>query len=71
MTYGYARVSSRDQNLDRQLDALLKAKIERENIFTDKLSGNTSIVNLQCKLSVIHRKSIDLNKSVVYNKFDF
>lgn len=34
MIYGYARVSSTDQNLDRQLSALNAAKIE--SIFTDK-----------------------------------
>ena len=39
MTYGYARVSSRDQNLDRQLIALGEAGVEEQNIFTDKFSG--------------------------------
>ena len=37
MIYGYARVSSTDQNLDRQLSALNAAKIEA--VFTDKASG--------------------------------
>ncbi len=35
---GYARVSSKDQNLDRQIEALLPY-VDRENIFTEKLSG--------------------------------
>lgn len=35
--YGYARVSSKDQNLDRQIAALNDAGVER--IFADKQSG--------------------------------
>src|SRR3954467_10669244 len=36
---GYARVSTDDQNLDLQHDALIHAGVERERIFQDKLSG--------------------------------
>lgn len=39
MLYAYARVSSKDQNLDRQLSALMQAGVDKENIFTDKQSG--------------------------------
>ena len=38
-TYGYARVSSTDQNLDRQLDSLTSFGVEPNNIFKDKVSG--------------------------------
>ncbi len=37
--YGYVRVSSRDQNEDRQLIAMREMNIPRENIFVDKQSG--------------------------------
>ncbi len=37
--YGYARVSTREQNLDRQIDAIVAAGVPKENIFTDKRSG--------------------------------
>ena len=39
MVYGYARVSSVDQNEDRQIAALLEAKVPNENIYMDKMSG--------------------------------
>ncbi len=38
-TYGYARVSTREQNLDRQLDALVGFGVGREGIFADRASG--------------------------------
>ena len=37
MVYGYARVSTADQNLDRQLDALRKHGIDK--LFCEKMSG--------------------------------
>lgn len=37
---GYARVSSKDQNLDRQLAALKKEKVFR--VFTDTVSGSST-----------------------------
>ena len=37
--YGYVRVSSTDQNEDRQLDALDDIGVEKSNIYTDKQSG--------------------------------
>jgi DNA invertase Pin-like site-specific DNA recombinase len=37
--YGYIRVSSKEQNPARQEDALLKAGVEKDYIFTDKMSG--------------------------------
>ena len=39
MNYGYARVSTIAQNLDRQLDELTKLGIGESHIYTDKESG--------------------------------
>lgn len=38
-TYGYARVSSRDQCLDRQLDSLEEFGVDKKCIYCDKASG--------------------------------
>lgn len=37
--YGYARVSSREQNEDRQIEALKNFGVSNENIIVDKCSG--------------------------------
>ena len=39
MDLGYARVSTAKQDLDRQIEALLEAGIERKQIYVDKKSG--------------------------------
>ena len=39
MIYGYIRVSSTDQNEDRQLIALNEKGVEKQNIYMDKQSG--------------------------------
>ncbi len=39
MTYGYARVSSLEQNEERQLIALKKAGVRRKTLYVDKQSG--------------------------------
>ena len=40
MVFGYARVSTTDQNLNLQIDAFLKEGIEEKNIYTDKVSSS-------------------------------
>ena len=64
--YGYVRVSSRDQNEDRQLIAMHEAGVPPGNIFMDKLSGKNfnrpqykSMMNIMKKDDVIFIKSID------------
>jgi DNA invertase Pin-like site-specific DNA recombinase len=42
MDYGYARVSTTQQDLQRQLDALTKASIDNKRIYSDKKSGATA-----------------------------
>lgn len=39
MIYGYVRVSSKDQNEDRQLIAMAEAGVPEKNVFVDKQSG--------------------------------
>ncbi len=39
MIYGYIRVSTRDQNLDRQLDAMAEFGVEDRCVYADKQSG--------------------------------
>jgi len=39
MLIGYARVSTDEQNLDLQRDALLKAGVSAKDIYTDKVTG--------------------------------
>lgn len=64
--YGYIRVSSRDQNEDRQLIAMHEAGVPLGNIFMDKLSGKSfnrpqynSMMNSMKKNDVLFIKSID------------
>ncbi len=39
--YGYVRVSSKDQNPSRQIEAMLEMGIQREDIYVDKISGKS------------------------------
>lgn len=41
MNYGYIRISSKDQNYERQLKNLIEYGIKRENIYIDVISGAT------------------------------
>lgn len=66
MNYGYARVSTIAQNLDRQLEELLKLGIDENHIFADKESGKdfkrTNYIKMCRKLKpgdVLFIKAID------------
>ena len=57
MKIGYSRISTIDQNLDLQIDALKKAGCEK--IITDKISGSlTHRKGLEELLNII-RKGLD------------
>lgn len=57
---GYARVSSSDQNLARQIDILKKYKVDDEYIFREKVSGATIVERkeLQNMLKFIRKGDI-------------
>ena len=66
MTYGYIRVSTREQNEDRQLIALREASVPEKNIFMDKQSGKDfdrprykKLVQRLKKDDLLYIKSID------------
>ena len=42
-TFGYARVSSKEQHEDRQIEALKKYGVSKDNIIVDKCSGKDTV----------------------------
>lgn len=64
--YGYVRVSTKEQNLDRQLSAMREAGVDTSNIYIDKESGKDfnrpnykKMLRKLTKDSVVFVKSID------------
>ncbi len=64
--YGYVRVSSKDQNEDRQMIALQEVGVPRENVYIDKQSGKDfnrpmyrGLVNRLEPNDLLYVKSID------------
>ena len=81
-TYYYARVSSKGQNLDRQIDTFLSMGADERDIITDKESGkDTERVGYQALKNTILRegdtlviKSLDRlsrKKADIYNELQF
>ena len=63
--YGYIRVSSRDQNEDRQVIAMQEAAIPTQNIFSDKQSGKDfRRPAYQRMLKKLHRDDVLYIKSI-------
>ena len=64
--FGYVRVSTREQNEDRQLFAMRQVKVPEHNIFTDRQSGKDfmrpqyrRMVRRMKKDDLLYIKSID------------
>lgn len=64
--YGYARVSTREQNEDRQIIALMEMGVPERNIYLDKLSGKNferprykKLLSRLDENSVLYIQSID------------
>lgn len=66
MKYGYARVSTKEQNVDRQITAFLGEGIDSRNIYRDKVTGSNfnrkryrTLLKKLKKGDVLYIKSID------------
>ena len=63
--YGYIRVSSRDQNPDRQTEALLSYGVKEGDIYTDLLSGKDfNRPQYQSLLRKMHKGDVLVIKSI-------
>lgn len=57
--YGYARVSTEGQCLDRQIDALKAAGVKEENIYCEKMTGTkSSRPKLNALLDVVEKNDV-------------
>lgn len=63
MLLGYARVSTLEQNLDMQIDAMVKAGVEPENIYKEKVTGTKAD---RVKLQELLKYARKGDKIVVY-----
>ncbi len=65
MKYGYIRVSTKEQNEDRQLIAMDIYNISKENIFIDKQSGkNFERKNYQKLMRKLKKGDVIVVKSI-------
>lgn len=65
MKYGYVRVSTRDQNIDRQMDEMYKQGLSANQIFIDKQSGKDfDRTNYQKLKSILHPGDLVIVKSI-------
>lgn len=80
MDFGYVRVSSKDQNPDRQIKIMLDLGIEERNIYVEKKSGHTfnretydmlvnHIMRPGDRLTVTELKRFGRNYSEIYREW--
>ena len=62
--YGYAGVSTREQNEDRQIIALMEMGVPEQNIYLDKLSGKNF-----CILSIGNPQNCHQNSLFLEREF--
>lgn len=63
--YGYVRVSSKEQNIGRQIAALEKVSVPEENIYIDKQSGKDfDRPNYQNMMNKLHAGDVVFVKSI-------
>ena len=65
---GYARVSSRGQNIEPQVDALLRAGVKAEHLYQEKASGNSR--NSRKELEALLHRGIRKGDKVVVVRLD-
>lgn len=63
--YGYTRVSTKDQNLDRQREALLQYGIAEQNLYSDQMSGKDfNRPQYQALIRKLHKGDVLVVKSI-------
>jgi len=63
--YGYVRVSTKDQNPERQLLAMQEHQVQKKNIYMDKMSGQDfSRPQYQRLLKVLKKGDLIIIKSI-------
>ena len=65
MIYGYIRVSSTTQNIDRQLEEMYKFDLNKKNIYVDKQSGKDfNRTNYKKMISKLKKNDLLIIKSI-------
>lgn len=66
MKFGYIRVSTKEQNEERQIEELFKYKIDRKNIFIDKETGKT----FQRKNYILLKNKLRFGDEIFFHELD-